>query len=431
MWIGFRKLVLAGSLTVLASTAAGAQSQHLTLGDLYREVARANPRIAAAKGLARAADARVPGARRPPDPQVQLGLMNYAVPAFAPMPQFGMTQLQVMQMLPLGGKLGLAGQVAAGRASASAHRATEVAWEVRTRVAMAFYDRYATDRALDVDRETIRLLEDIEKTAASMYRVGEGRQADVLRAQVEIARMSEDTLRMRAMQTVMSARLNALLDRRADSLPGAPRLPAFPDSIPALRSLDDVAATARPMIRAGIDEVAVAAAGERLARKEIWPDLQLGVQYGQRGGDMGTERMMSFMVGASVPVFARDRQYRMRDETAAMRAMADADLAAMRAETRARLAEAHAALTRARNLAALYRSTILPQAEATVSSALAAYRVGTVDFMTLLDARMAVNKYRKELDALGAEEGKAWADLEMLTGRELVDLTASKQEGAR
>ena len=104
-----------------------------------------------------------------------------------------------------------------------------------------------------------------------------------------------------------------------------------------------------------------------------------------------------------------------------MRQMAVADLAAMRADTRGRVTEAYASLVRARNLRSLYRTTVIPQAEATVTSALAAYRVGGVDFMTLLDDRMTANTYRQELFALEADQGKAWADLEMLLGRELFD----------
>jgi outer membrane protein TolC len=138
-----------------------------------------------------------------------------------------------------------------------------------------------------------------------------------------------------------------------------------------------------------------------------------------------TERMGSLMIGASLPLFARDRQYQMRNEASAMKAMADADVAAMRADTRGKIGEAYADLTRARDLARLYRTTVLPQAEAMVSSALSSYRVGTVDFMTLLDGRMTVNTYRQELAGLEAAEGKAWAELEMLTGRELIDSNAT------
>ena len=401
---------------------AASRSGSVLLGDLYTQVLRASPRAAAARALAQAAQARIPSAMRPPDPQVQLGFMNYIVPSLAPMPTLGMRQVQVMQMLPLGGKLALAGQVAGAQASAAGERAQEVTWELRSEVAMSFYDLYATDRRLEVMRGTVRLLQDIEKTAASMYRVGEGRQADVLRAQVEIARMVEDTVRMQAMRQTMVARLNALLDRPTETPVGVPALPQFPDSIPARAWLDSLGHGNRPMIRAGLEEVRAAEASEQLARKEIWPDLQVGAQYAQRGGDMGgTEHMGSLMVGASIPIFARDRQYRMRDETSAMKQMANADVAMMRADTRGKIGEAYANLVRARNLVQLYRSTVLPQAEATVASALAAYRVGSVDFMTLLDDQMTVTKYRQELFALDAEQGKAWADLEMLASRALFD----------
>jgi outer membrane protein TolC len=81
----------------------------------------------------------------------------------------------------------------------------------------------------------------------------------------------------------------------------------------------------------------------------------------------------------------------------------------------------YAAVRRARQLAALYRTTILPQSRTTVQSALAAYRVGGVDFMTLLDDQMTVNTYRQELYRLDAEQGQALAELEMLVGRELMD----------
>ena len=183
------------------------------------------------------------------------------------------------------------------------------------------------------------------------------------------------------------------------------------------------------MVRAGREEVQAASTAARLARRELIPDLQLGFQYGQQAGEMGTERMGSLMVGASVPVFARSRQLRMRDETVAMRQMAEADVAAMRADTRARVAEAYADLTRARNLTTLYRNTVLPQAEASASSALSAYRVGGVDFMTLLDNRMVVNQYRQELFRLEAEEGQSWAELEMLLGRPLFDANTAVAGG--
>jgi cobalt-zinc-cadmium efflux system outer membrane protein len=416
------------SLLLAFTVAQDTTPRALLLGDVYREARAASPRAIAARELANAARARVPSAKLPPDPELQLGWMNYALPQLAPMEPIGMTQLQLMQMLPLAGKLRLSGRVASSQANAAADRARDVEWEVRAQAAMAFYELYATDRALAVARETLRLLQDVLRIAEAMYRVGEGRQADVLRAQVEIARMVEDTIRMTTMRAGMSARLNALIDKPADSPVFAPVLPAFPDSTPALAALTTESQSSRPMVQAAQRDVEAATAQASLARREIWPDLTVGIQYGQRGSTMGTERMGSLMLGASLPVFANQRQLRMRQEAAAMRRMADAELAAMRAATRGSVAEAYAGLVRARNLAALYRTTVIPQAEATVASALAAYRVGSVDFMTLLDDRMTVNKYRQELYALESEQGKAWAELEMLLGRQLLDADARSQE---
>ena len=416
-------------LLALASNTSAQQAQDsaasVRLGRLYDQLSASSPRIGAAAALVRAAEARVPGASLLPDPQLQLGFMNRELPSLRPMEIIGMTQLQLMQMIPTAGKLSLSGQVAGAQARAARARADEVRWEQRSRVAMAFYDFYQADRAAGIALETKRLLQDVAKTAQSMYEVGAGRQADVLRAQVEIARMTADVVRMGSMRTAMSARLAAALDVSLVLAPVArPAFPALPDSLPPLDSLVQLAQSYRPMVRAGEQDLRAAESRARLSAKEIWPDLQLGVQYAQQGGVMGTQRMGSLMIGASVPVYARRRQYKMREEGAAMQAMATSDLAAMRADTRGRVLELYADFVRARDLRALYRTTVLPQSRASVTSSLASYRVGDVNFMTLLDNQMTVNRYRQELFTLDAEQGKAVAELEMLIGRPLFDANA-------
>jgi outer membrane protein TolC len=134
---------------------------------------------------------------------------------------------------------------------------------------------------------------------------------------------------------------------------------------------------------------------------------------------MGLERMGSFMVGFSLPVFAGSRQLRMRDEAAAMERMSVAELAETRAEVDARIGELLAELDRARTLIDLYQDTVIPQAEANVESSYFSYRVGSVDFLTLVDARMTVNQYEQEYYGLLADYGVGIAELEAVVGREL------------
>ena len=420
-----RWLVAVASIAPTLQAGAQAPPGHIApvvlLGSLLDEVERANPRLEAARSLARAARARIPGVTRPPDPQLQFGWMNYSLPSLRPMETLGMTQLQLMQMVPVAGKLRLAGVVETAKADAATTRIADATLDLRARAAMAFYDLYVVNGSLRVATETRRLLQDIAAITDRMYQVGEGRQADVLRASVELARMQEEIIRMLAMRTAMEARLNALRVQPSEAPVGVPQLPVFPAVPTTLDSLSRLAVGNRPILRAGAQDVDAAEATARLAQREIWPDVVVGVQYGQQRGAAGPDRMGSLMVGASLPIFANSRQLQMREEANAMRAMAAADLAAMRVETRGAVAEAYANLQRSRRLAELYRGTVLPQAEATVASSRAAYRAGTVPFMTLLDAQMSLNRYRQDLFALEADEGKAWAELEQLTGRELFD----------
>lgn len=393
----------------------------LRLGAVYAALRDQNPKLTAARALADAASARVSPAGTLPDPELQLGFMNYALPGLRPMDPLGMVQLQVMQMLPLGGKLSLSSRIAGYQAAAVRERASDVGWELRSRAAMAFYELYAAGQGIEIAMATRRLVQDVANIAQSMYEVGEGNQADLLRAQVEVARMTEEIARMEAMRTAAAARLSALLNQADSSITYTAIVPAFPDVLPTADALEGMALQSRPMIRGAEAEVLAAAEMSTRARRELIPDLVLGVQYAQRSAGMGTERMGSLMIGASLPVFARRRQFQWREEADAMRVMSVADLNWMRAETRGRIREVLASLNRARRLTELYTQTILPQAQAAVTSAVSAYRVGRIDFMTVLDSRMTVNRYRQELVTLLMEEGQAWAELEMLTGRELFD----------
>jgi outer membrane protein TolC len=221
------------------------------------------------------------------------------------------------------------------------------------------------------------------------------------------------------MRTAGAARLNGILDRPAETPIPPVVLSPLPLEIPGPDTLVAWAEETRPMlsrVRIGVEQARTVS---DLARKEIWPDPVIGFQYGQRGGDMGTERMGSAMIGFSIPVFAGRRQLRMRDEALAMEAMARAELDDMRARIGATIGEQLAELGRTRTLVELFRGEVLPQARANVESSLSSYRVGAVDFMTLVDAQMTVNEFEQELYAMLAEYGRSVADLEMTIGREL------------
>lgn len=432
-WLGAVSTVLLPGIATGQTPSVAAPPDSLSLAAVYVRLHAGTPRIMAARAAAQAAAERVGPARRPPDPELQFALMNREIPGFGLSDPLGMNQIQLTQMIPIAGKVGLAADVERARAAAAAAQADDALWAERSRAAMAFYELYTADHSIRIMQESQRLLRDLVRITETMYAVGDAGQADVLRAQVELARMAEELVRMEAMRSSAAGRLNAIVDNPVDRPVPPPMEPRWEGELPPTDSLLALA-LARPMLLAGAATVSAAGAGERLAGREIWPDLEVGLQYGWRPMEDGTEHMVSVMLGLRLPIWAGSRQGSMRREATAMREMATADLQAMEAETRGRVSELVAAVGRARRLRALYRRTVLPQAEATFSSALAAYRVGGVDFMTLLDAQMSVNRYQQAAIAATAELGQAIAELEMMTATPLLterDAAGAVPGGAR
>lgn len=392
----------------------------LLLSDLY-DLARArNPRLQAAEAGVAASRAREASASLPPDPMVEVGAMNFSVPGFRTDMATSMAPaVQATQTIPFPGKLGLSGKIARQATAAEGADAAEGWWEVRAQVAATFYELYNIDRTLAVMTETLGLLQNFEAVARSLYASGSGRQADVLRATVEVARMRSELARLEARRIGAAARLNAILDRPANTPVPSPALALLPLVFPGADTLQSWAESSRPLLEGARIRVEQAETRRALARKEIWPDLSLGLQYGQNRGLMGTDRMGSVMLGFSLPVFAGRRQLQAREEAAALERAARAELSGERAHVAARVRELAANLEQTRTLISLYRREVLPQAEANVASALSAYRAGTVDFLTLIDAQLGHNGYQRELHALVAEYGATVAELERTLGREL------------
>ena len=413
-------LVLFLSATTVTAAGPLAGQSILTLEEVHALLRDRNPRLKAARAMTEATGARESMAGLLPDPTFQFGAMNLAMPGFsASMPNSMVPSVRAMLMVPFPGKLGLNGRIAGQSTSMAEAGASEVWWEVRSQAAMAFYEIWQADRQIEVMRKTLGLLHDFEQVARAMYASGTGRQSDVLRANVEVARMDAEIVRMQAMRGGAAARLNALIDRPAEAVLSDPQLGALPLAVPDADTLRAWAALSRPMLERSRIGVEQAETRRTLAHREIWPDFTVGIEYGQRPMDDGTARMASAMIGFSLPIFAGRRQLRMRDEAAAMEQMARAELSEVQADVGARVGELLADLGRTRELVRLYRTEILPQADANVQSAFSSYRVGAVDFMTLVDAEMLANRFEGELYGLLADYGRSIADLQMTIGREL------------
>ncbi len=352
--------------------------------------------------------------------------MNYRLPSLsAARDPLSMNQVTLMQMVPVNGTLGLRRSVARFDSARVAYRRDAVALAIEREARSRYWDLYHTDRALEIMERTLAVLRELSNVATTMYAVGTTVQSDVVRSQVAITRMQQEIVEMRLQRFAAGSALNAVLGRAGEApivIPapaehtahGGPVRPLDMPPLPPFDTLLALADAQNPDIAQTRAMLEGARTNETAVRRMIYPDLGLGVSYGQRPGDAD---MLSAMVGVSIPVFARSRQFRMRDEARAMRAGSEEDLRAMRLEVRSMLATAYAEAETARRQVALYAGSLVPQAVASYEAALAAYRVGRVDFPTALDAQMALLTYQHDLHRYEAMYGTAVSEIDRLIGR--------------
>ena len=374
-----------------------------------------NPELRALQAEAEAADARVVQAGALPDPMV--GLRLEGIDARRPNPLPGNVDLatySIRQTLPLWGKRKLAQDVAAHEAVG---RHEERAATLRDRLAEAeqAYVRYwHADAALQVVDRLIDLLGSIETVARARYTLGLAAQQDAIRAQVARSRMHSERIERLAMRDEAVAQLNAGLGRPTDAVLTPPA--NAPTIVVPVNSRDLGLETLRqqshPMLRA---QNAMASAAEdalALQRRQRLPDLTVGVGLMQEGSRLdGYELMLEVEIPLQRGALReREREASLRRDAALARA--DQTLRALEA----RYGEAWARWSSAQARQRLYRDTLLPQTEANFSSALASYRVGEVDFATLLEALEAwQGADLSRLDALRDELTGA-AELRALIG---------------
>lgn len=434
-----------------ATLARDARAQTTTLQSLLAEADSASPRIAAARSVADGAAARVPQAGALPDPMLGIGFMN--VPVSDPgigNDMMTMTQLQLSSRFPWPGKLGLLEDAAAVRAEAAEWDVQGARNQVRADVKAAYYEIYFVDRAIAVTTRNGTLLGRLAELTASQYAVGSGQQPDVLKAQVERTRLADQRVTLRERRARAEARLNALLGRptntpvRSTVLPDAVRtaalagggdVPAFTSAaldpvptdpsgepggtplLPEVLELQRLAREHNPSIRAQELRAVAEERGRALAGVAKRPDVSVSASYSFREG-LGD--FVSVMVSAPIPLFAGRKQDQGVAEAEARVHETRSSLSAQVDALNGEIASLVGDLRRARDQLTLLEEGILPQARTGLSSATASYRVGGVDFLTLLDAQVTLFRHELDYHRLLADFATNLAALERAVGTEVL-----------
>lgn len=415
----------------------------ITVDSLVARALATSPTIRAATVRVDAARARIGPAVSRPDPMLRVGIENFPIsrPGFSS-DEMTMKTVGASQTIPYPGKLALRRAVAERDVDASRVSVELARRQVTRDVKDAYYDLAFLDQALAIIQKNEDVLGTFARTTEARYGAGVAGQQDVLKARVEAARLAETASDLTEQRRAALARLNAQLTLPSDAPIARAQMPAAlihaaagdPGQEPMFTSaalgaraagspfrpladLQQLAIDQSPEVREREAMIAVQTARVALARKDYLPDFDVSVQYGQRNR---LPDMVSVGVSVAIPVQRKQKQDQVVAEASAILAALHEEHQAKVNEIRSDVARLVSELERSRTQLALTRRAILPQARASLASALASYQVGKVEFLTVLDNQSTVFSYETEYSRAIADFAKNIAELERIVGAEVL-----------
>jgi outer membrane protein, heavy metal efflux system len=405
-----RALALGMVLACCTSAVLHAQAlpAPLTLEYVQRFAREHRAEIVAARARARAAAQRKAVVSGLEDPMISPSLDHLPF-----MLHGADVSLAIEQRFPLSGVLGNRGRVADADARRLRAETMRVSLDVELEAAGAFLMLDEQRKMFAILGEQLAVSRQLVSAANARYSAGTGAQSDLLRAEMEVARIEAAARSLVSEVRAAEAMLNMSLGRSPHA------------AIPALASSAQVTAPAewdqtrkvalqnRPELAAGRAEIRRAEAEISVMDSMDAPMamVRVGPAYTMADG-----AGVMLMVGVSIPIW-RDRLDSGVREAEAMAEMARADVVAM-----SRMVEGEAATSRylvlaARDRFVALRDDLVPRARRVIEPALSGYAAGTLPLVSVVEAVAAVWSTQEELVSAEAELGFAWARLQRAIGK--------------
>ncbi len=384
------------------------------LDALVNELLQRNPSILAARRAVDAKRAQIIPARTLPEPSVSFETMgNLIPPTLMGGDPSSARVLRFSQEIPFPGKLSLQGQMASAEADAEMWKYEEVRRETVAELKAAYYDLFLAQKLTNVVNKSKSLLQQFVEISEAQYKVGKGAQQDVIKAQVEVSRLLDRLAVLDQERETAQARINTLLYRAPETqVVAASEIPK-PKLAYTLDQLYKKAESNNPQVRMNQKEIQRNEYNVALAKKAFYPDFEAEFSYFNR---RDLPEMYGLMFKAKVPLyFWRKQRPELESATSSLleqRRVYDNTLATLYFQ----LKDPFLKTTTDANLLELYGNAIVPQATLALESSISSYRVGTVDFLSLLSNWQTVLEYEMKYYEVLADYYKALVTMESLTG---------------
>ncbi|HEX4135724.1 MAG TPA: TolC family protein [Bryobacteraceae bacterium] len=409
----YRSLIGVCFLLFASAAAVSAAS----LAALLDEAAHRNPDIAAALSAWQASTQVSSQVSVLPDPQVTV--QQFAVGSPRPFAGFSNSGFAyvgfgVSQDIPWPGKLRLRSEAADRDAAVGKQKFEAARREVFEQISAAYFQIGYLRETLTVLERDQALLDRIEKIAEARYRLGQGNQQEVLKAQLEKTKILNEIAHHHGLMDSQQAVLKKLLNRS----PGEGDITV--DEVtetPLNYTADELMARVRtenPDVSGQQEVVRKQSLEVEIARRDRYPDFNVQYMWQHNAEQFRDYYMLTF--SARLPIYRKRRldpeltqavdelnRARREYESHVQRAFFDIRDQVISVDTASQMLK-------------IYREGLIPQALATFRAGLAGYQAGNQDFETLLSAFRDVLGFDEEYWKSLADRETALARIEQIAG---------------
>jgi len=352
-----------------------------------------------------------------PDPEVSV--QHFTVGSPQPFSgyessNFYYTGFGVSQDIPGPGKLWLQKSEAGKDAEYAKHRYEAAGREVEEKVRELYFELFYHAKTLAILDRNQEELQQIQQIAETRYRLGQGLQLDLIKAQLQTTELLKDHAIHHQEEDQEQLELKQLLGRDPESPNieiGEVETTHLELDSAQLARLSDVGS---PDLAADRAMAARSTEALKLAHQGYWPDFRIGYSFEKTGPGFRDYYMLN--LGAKIPLYfwrkqtpaieqaaleAESAREQTRDTQLQVSSVAESSLVAMRTAER---------------MMSIYRDGLIPQAETSQTSAMSAYQVGKVDFQTLVSSVLDLQNLRQEYYRSLADHEIAIAKIQQVIG---------------
>ncbi len=392
---------------------------------LIAEALKNNPQLKAVDESINSLKEKPAQARSLDNPRLKLSVMNLPNDTYK-FNQEPMTQkhVAIMQKFPFPGKLGLKEEIAEKAVEIAADNYDEQKNMLIMQVKTTYEKILFLDLAAEITKENRKLLRELVKIAGTQYEVGKGIQLDVIKAQVELSKMTDRLIPIKQKREVMAAMLNNLLNRPVETPFTANGHIEMTGVKLSFEKLKVIAEENKPMLSMKKHAIERNETAVKLSKRNYYPDLDIGMSYGQRDDSPMQQERADFISGfvtVKIPLWYKSKETsKVAEDTANVR-KAQEEYRALQNniyfQIKKLISEIHSNAERAE----LFRSGLIPQSRLALDSALSAYRVNKVNFSTLINNQITLYNLELQYNQVVTDHEIKLAELESVIGQRIPD----------